>query len=267
MNLKDWIINRERIGMPCFSHGEVAAAFPDLHSHALDSSLSRFCSNGLLRAIHKGFYCVIPPHYALSGELPPLYYIDQMMGWLGRRYYVALLSAASLWGATHQRVGIAQIMTDFSMATTSSRKNPSIDWVSKKRLPEEYVLRKNGETGTIAYSNAELTALDLVHYAGRAGGLSFVATVLSELKEATDFSGAGSGVFRFAEMTDIQRLGFIYEIVLGDFRQADVIHAEMKRVGRTARPALLEPSSHSAVFSANRRWHIKINYGIEVDDL
>ena len=158
-------------------------------------------------------------------------------------------------------------MTDFPMSTTSSRKNTSIDWVSRKRISDEFVLRKNGETGTIAYSNAELTALDLVHYAGRAGGLSFVATVLSELKEATDFSGAGSGVFHFAEMTDIQRLGFIYETVLGDSRQADVIHAEMKRVSRLPRPALLQTSSHSAVLSANRRWHIKVNCEIEVDDL
>lgn len=265
--LKEWIVHRERIGLPCFSHTDAAAAFPNLSPRALDSSLSRFCAGDLLRSPHKGFYCVVPPHYALSADLPPYYYIDQMMQSLGRRYYVALLSAASLWGASHQRVGVVQIMTETPMATTSTRKNPSIDWVFKKHIPEEFVLRKNGENGQISYSNAELTALDLVHYASRAGGISFVATVLAELREATDFSAAGSGVFMIADVTDIQRLGFIYETVLGDSAQADAIHREMLRTGRTVRPALLQPTLHSAVLSANRRWKIKVNCEIELDDL
>ena len=266
-NLKDWIVNRERIGLPCFARADVAVAFPDLHPHALDSALSRFCTRGLVRSPHKGFYCVVPPHYALSVELPPHYYIDQMMQWMGRQYYVALLSAASLWGASHQRVGITQVMTEIPMSTTSSRRNPFIDWVCRKRIPKEFVLRKNGENGQISYSNAELTALDLVHYADRAGGISFVSTVLAELKDATNFNGAGIGVFQSAEMTDIQRLGFIFETVLGDLRQAETIHREMIQTGRTVRPALLQPSSSSVILSANRRWHIKVNCEIELDEV
>ena len=99
MKIKSWIIDRERTGRPCFSRDEVARAFPSLSASSIDSSLSRFRANGLVQAVHRGFYCVIPAHYAYVGKVPPAYYIDELMKWLGRPYYIALLSAAEMFGA------------------------------------------------------------------------------------------------------------------------------------------------------------------------
>ena len=59
------------------------------------------------------------------------------------------------------------------------------------------LLEKNAEMGVIKYSNAELTALDLVQYADRVGSFSSVATVLAELREATNFADARNASFKF----------------------------------------------------------------------
>lgn len=266
MNLKNWIINREHIGKPFFSRDDVAASFPGLAPNAIDSSLSRFRAKGFVAAVHRGCYCVIPAHYALAGELPPQFYVDSLMQWIGKPYNLALQSAAALWGAGHQKVMKVQVMTELPQPNTSAKKNPSIDWLYRKSVPMDFVVRRNGENGQISYSSPELTAVDLVRYADRAGGLSFVATVLSELRESTDFQGAGTGVFRTADVTDIQRLGYIYDEILGDARQAETINTEMKLIGTRIRPALLSPSSTAAVKAISKRWHVKVNCEIEGDD-
>ena len=268
MTLKNWIVHRERIGQPCFSHAEAAAAFPALSPNALDAALSRFRATGLLQPVHRGFYCVVPAHYALAGVVPPFYYVDSLMRWMGRPYYVALLSAAELWGAAHQKVPVTQVMTELPPASTSSRKNPSIEWLYRRRVPEAFLARKNGENGPVVYSGAELTALDLVRYAGRAGGLSFVATVLAELAEATDFAGAGDGVFRTAAVADVQRLGYLFGEVLGDGGRAGVIRDELRRTGAALRTVPLRPGPGGAPASGvDRTWRVAINEQIEVDEL
>lgn len=265
--MKNWIIDRERTGRPCFSRDEVAGAFPSLSASSIDSSLSRFRSNGLIQAVHRGFYCVIPAHYAYVGKVPPAYYMDELMKWLGRPYYIALLSAAEMFGAAHQKPMVTQVMTELPCFSYSKKKNDSVDWQFRSRVPSQFVLRRNGENGQVAYSNAELTAIDLVRYSHRAGGLSSVATVLAELRETTDFNGAGQGVFKTADLADVQRLGYIYDAILGDGAQSERIHDELLSLCRDLKPVVLNPGLPSDGAEINRRWKVRINHKIEMDEV
>lgn len=267
MKVKNWIIDRERTGHPCFSRDDVAEAFPSLSAASIDSSLSRFRSNGLIQAVHRGFYCVIPAHYAYVGKVPPAYYIDELMKWLGRPYYIALLSAAEMFGAAHQKPMVTQVMTELPCFSYSKKKNDSVDWQFRSRVPSQFVLRRNGENGQVAYSNAELTAVDLVRYSHRAGGLSSVATVLAELRETTDFNGAGQGVFKTADLADVQRLGYIYDAILGDGAQSERIHDELLSLCRDLKPVVLNPGLPSDGAEINRRWKVRINHKIEMDEV
>lgn len=268
MRLKKWIVDREQTGRPCFSRHEVAVDFPMLSAGALDSALSRFSRNKLIQSVHRGYYCVVPAHYARVGMVPPEYYIDDLMQWQRKPYYVALLSAASMYGAQHQKVMVTQVMVQMPYVTTSSKKNPSVNWLYRQRIPTEYLVRKNGENGVVTYSNPELTAIDLVRYVDKAGGLSFVSTVLAELREATDFKDASHGVFATAGITDIQRLGYIYDVVLGDAAQADVIFSELEKMEASVRLASLSPAMPvDASSTINKRWRLRVNTEIEIDDL
>ena len=267
MKIKNWIIDRERTGRPCFSRDEVAGAFPSLSASSIDSSLLRFRSNGLIQAVHRGFYCVIPAHYAYVGKVPSAYYMDELMKWLGRPYYMALLSAAEMFGAAHQKPMVTQVMTELPCFSYSKKKNDSVDWQFRSRVPSQFVLRRNGENGQIAYSSAELTAVDLVRYSHSAGGLSSVATVLAELREATHFNGAGQGVFKTVDLADVQRLGYIYDAIMGDGAQAETIHDELLTMHRDLKPVVLDPGLSSNGAEINRRWKVKVNHEIEVDEV
>jgi len=255
------------MGMPCFSLEEARAFFPALSSNVLTMSLSRYRAQGIIQSVHKGFFVVIPPQYALQKRVPDTYYVPQLMAHLGKPYYISLLSAASLWGASHQAVMVTHLMTRLPQSSTSSRKNNTLRWFYRREIPSEFLVSKNGETAPIVYSNAELTAVDLVHWAKRIGGLSAVATVLAELHESTDFTNAAEGVFKTADVSDIQRLGYLYEVVLGDRAQGETIYKEMKKLSTAIRNVPLFHSSDGDSLRRDVRWHVNVNMEVEVDDL
>lgn len=267
MTLGSWIREREHLGCPCFSLEDVRVAFPHLSASGLSSALSRYRAKGVIQSVHKGFFVVIPPHCILQGRVPDTYYIDQLMNYLKRPYYLSLLSAASFWGASHQAVMVTHVMTQLPYTSASREKNNSLRWFYRNVIPERLLVTKNSETGTVKYSNAELTAIDLVHWASRIGGLSAIATVLAELRESTHFIGAASGAFLTADTSDVQRLGYLYDVILGDREQADIIYDELRHMSTTLRNVRLIPENQTHPLRRDKRWHIDVTDEIEVDDL
>ena len=119
----------------------------------------------------------------------------------------------------------------------------------------------------VSYSNAELTAVELVQYEQYAAGLSHVATVLEELLEVTDFSHASEGVFRVCKDSAIQRLGYLVECEIGNERQGEVIYHEWVRSCRTPHyvPLALQPSAKT--MRRDERWKVDVNVTIERDEV
>ena len=94
-----------------------------------------------------------------------------------------------------------------------------------------------------------------------------MATILSELCEETSFAAAAEGVFSTCTSADIQRLGFIYEDILGASAQADVIQREWRKGFASPHRARLSPRKESRPEDGfNRRWLLEINTDIEVDE-
>lgn len=79
----------------------------------------------------------------------------------------------------------------------------------------------------IYYSNAELTAIDIVHYEQYIGGLSRAATILDELAEKLDFRKASDNLFNYTSIATIQRLGYILDDILEQKEIAEVLHSEL----------------------------------------
>jgi hypothetical protein len=46
---------------------------------------------------------VVPVEYELKGVVPPVVYIDWLMAYLQKNYYIGLLNAATFYGAAHQQ--------------------------------------------------------------------------------------------------------------------------------------------------------------------
>ena len=123
------------------------------------------------------------------------------------------------------------------------------------------------ETGTIYYSNAELTAVDLVQYEQHIGGLSRAATILEELSELIDFSKISESLFAYTSLAAIQRLGFILDVVLQEEQRANDLYDLLCKYTRTFKYVFLSTRHSADVQEKNTRWKIKINTNIEVDDI
>src|ERR1700728_1118626 len=79
---------------------------------AITSGMQRLRKQRRVFSPTRGLYVVVPPEYRSWGVIPPDWFIGDLMRHLGRRYYVALLSAASYHGAAHQAPQVFQVMAD-----------------------------------------------------------------------------------------------------------------------------------------------------------
>ena len=267
MTIREWIRDKETSGYPTFSIDDVRQAFPDYSGQVVKNELFRLSSRAILYPAYRGFYVIIPPQYAAKRTVPPMYYIDQLMAYLDKPYYISLLNAAQILGAAHQRPQKFSVMTVFPKSTVSSSKNNLLVWGYRKEIPSDFLLSKNSETGIINYSNAELTAIDIVQYEQYIGGLSRAATILDELTEKLDFRGASGNLFNYTSIATIQRLGYILEDILKQKEIADVLHTELQSYVKHFRYVPLRTQKSDENAEKNTRWKVYINSIIETDEI
>jgi predicted transcriptional regulator of viral defense system len=151
----------------------------------------------------------VPPEYRSLGCLPADQFIPALMKSLDLPYYAGLLSAAQYHGAAHQRP------QEFQVFLAKNRRlilcgAVRVAFLARKRLADVPVQSFNTPRGTLLVSSPEATALDLVGYTHHAGGLSQVATVLSELAERIDPDKLAATA-RAAPVAWAQRLGYVLE--------------------------------------------------------
>jgi len=264
MNISDWIHSREIRGRATFSIADVKDAFAERPSKSINTELSRQVSRGRVQSVYRGFYVIVPVQYQLKGVIPPAYYLNDLMDYVGKPYYLGLLSAAAMHGASHQRTMKTQVMTVVPRIKASG-KNSLLDWNYRQEIPEAFVVKKNAEIGTLRYSGPELTAVDLVQFASHVGGYQRVATVLAELMDSVDMEKMGE-LLRFTTVATIQRLGYLLECVLSRQKQADALFQVLKAQG-TWNSILLSNGQDRRDGAPANRWHVNGNIDIEVDDL
>ena len=267
MTLQKWIKDRAIHGYPTFSIEDVRETGMYTSEQIMKNELNRLCSNKILVNVYRGFYVIIPVHYVLRGSVPAAYYIDQLMAYLSKPYYVCMLSAAELLGVAHQRPQQFSVMTTYPRRQLVTTRNVTTDWFYRDTLPEEAVIIKNTETGTIRISNPLLTAADLVQNQQHVGGLSRVATILEELTEQIDIDKQFSPLIPYVKTVAWQRLGYILENVIEDRETADKLFEQLHA---SAARMVYKPLSTSAEDNSSDRdgrWKININVEIETDDI
>ena len=267
MTLQKWIKDRAIHGFPTFSIEDVRETGMYSSEQILQNELYRLCSNKTIASVYRGFYVIIPVQYVLRGSVPATYYIDQLMAYLSKPYYVCMLSAAELLGAAHQRPQQFSVMTTFPKRRVVSTRNVIIDWFYREGLPEDALITKNTETGTIRISNPLLTAADLVQYQQHVGGLSRVATILEELSEQINIKSQFASLASFVKKVTWQRLGYILEHVVEENELADELYEQIRNLPGSIMYMPLSTSAEDNTSERNSRWKININIQIEKDDL
>src|SRR5665213_3002492 len=159
----------------------------------------------------RGFYVIVPPQYLAWGAPPPPWYIDDLMRHERRPYYVGLLKAAELHGATHQAVMEFRVVTDGRLPKIRAGRSAIAFYYRKDMaVVSQGIEDRQTDTGRMRVSSLELTMLDLIRYPRAAGGLDDIATIVGDLgarihPEKLSFLSAAF------ERSGIQRLGCLLE--------------------------------------------------------
>ena len=267
MSIRDWVREKEMLGGRFFTFEELRAAVPELSCQVVKNSLNRLRKSARIYSPYRGFYVILPPEYVRRGGVPPTFYMDDFMKGVHRSYYFSLLSAATFWGAAHQRPQVDFVTTDGRRLFAGARERRDVEWIVRPSIPEHLIMTKRGEAGDVRYSSAELTAVELVQYEHRIGGLSVAATVLSELLEACDFRHASENAFAVCKDAAIQRLGYVVEKVLRNELQGEIIYHEWVRTCKAPHFVPLSLRSSAEAKCRDERWKISVNTEIEVDDI
>jgi len=265
LSITDWVENLASKGRHSFSLNEVRNAFANNTEAAIKLTLTRLAGKKKIISIHKGYYLIITSQYASRGVLPPALFIDGLMKFLERPYYVGLLNAAAFHGAAHQQPQEYFVVTNFPALRPTIKRGIKINYISKKRVPELYLEKRKTETGSITISNPGLTAMDLVQFDKRVGGLDRAATVLNELAEAIKQEHITEQFLQEVAVAAIQRLGFLLEVIL----KKD-IGKHLYEISQKAELHFFRiPLKTSAVkkgYPSDERWKVIVNTEIEIDE-
>lgn len=263
MSLNDWIKELEQRGVTSFSFQQVRCEFHERTEKSLKTDIKRLVSARRIENVYKGFYVIIPIQYQLKGIVPPSYYINELMEHLGKPYYVGLLSAAAIYGASHQRTMITQIVTTGPRTRTSNR-NSLLDWNYRQQIPKELIETRNGEMGRIYYSSAELTATDLIQFASHVGGYQRAATVIAELVDTIDINKIRT-VLQHTTATTVQRLGYLLDNILFEKDMADALYGMLKEKVGYFNAVTMSPGHPASDSPESNRWRVDMNIDIEID--
>lgn len=266
-NIQSWINARMFRGFYTFSKAELMKIGLSITESSIGRSLNRLEHNNIIMSPWQNFYVIIPTEYRLRGLVPPIFYIDKLMQFLKRDYYVSLLTAAELNGAAHQRSMVFQVTMDGRTVRSGIKNGTRIEFFTRQKLPLHFITKIKTKSGYVNVSGPELTALDLVNDYNKVGGLSRVAEILLELCEKTRWNDSILSLLSFFNLPTIQRLGYILDLLnLSD--QADALYSLMLQTGRLTRKTLLKPEQIITInMSPKNRWKIIENYQLEIDDI
>jgi predicted transcriptional regulator of viral defense system len=215
----------------------------------------------------QNFYVIIPTEYKLRGIVPPSFYIDRLMKFLGRDYYVSLLSAAELNGAAHQKAMVFQTIVNGNAIRSGLKNGTRLEFTLRQNLPLDYTKKVKTQMGYMNVAGAELTALDIVAEEQKIGGLSRAAEILMELCETMQWDEAKLPLLAYFSGATIQRLGYLLELI-EEIGQADNLYSLFKQTVKTMRRTPLKQSvATSEDMVIDNRWKIIVNYKIDTDEI
>ena len=267
MSLTDWIEGLAPSGRYTFSKEDVRKAFPSMSATTVATSLHRAVAKGRVFSPYRGFYVVVPEEYRLWKTVPQEVYLDRMMQYLQRKYYVSLLSAAERHGAARQAPMGFQVMVEPPVLRDKEREGYAIRYAERKEISMSYIERLEVPAGWLNISCPELTAVDMVAYQEHIGGLTRAATVLEELSLKLDFTKLDADFLKVASAPVFQRLGYLLDCVLGEEAIADGLHALMKAGGMKMKAVPFRLGASVDDAEVDKKWKVIVNQEIEIDDL
>ncbi len=255
-------------GQVAFTAEEAERTLGIEHGAFLDAA-ERLQRREALLNPRQGFYVVVPLQHASWGAPPPAWFIDALMRREGHAYYVGLLKAAELHGATHQAVMEFQVVTAKRLPRIRAGRSTIAFYFRKdmKAVAAGTENRKT-DTGAMKISSAALTALDLLRYPQASGSLDDIATVLSDLGREIDPEQLAA-LSAAVERPIVQRLGYLLDHLGHDGLTGPMLEALRARGplswAELARREALDPDFAPELRQRDLRWRISVRRLPQID--
>jgi predicted transcriptional regulator of viral defense system len=136
-----------------------------------------------------------------------------------------------------------------------------VQFIARRNVADIPTERRNTMRGVLRLSSPEATAFDLVGYPQHSGGLSNVATILSELVEKLDarrlIAESGHSPLPWA-----QRLGYLLERIGAEELTVPLLE---QVISRTKEYVPLRARKTARRASRDSRWRLLLNERVEAD--
>jgi hypothetical protein len=156
------------------------------------------------------FFLIVSPEYRPVGAPPVTWWLDDYFKWLGHPYYLALESAASVYGSNAQAVQVTQTMTDVPRREIEVGRL-RIRFFAKHGIKQTPTQAPPNAFAPIRVSTPEATAFDLVRYASRIGGIGRAVETLVPLLSLMRVREVKHLLNTENEAATAQRLGYLVE--------------------------------------------------------
>ncbi|MCF0212605.1 MAG: hypothetical protein HUK17_06910 [Bacteroidales bacterium] len=262
-----WVNQRAMRGLDFFTKEDFRSAFPTVSSNTLAVALNRLAEGGWIMSPWQNFYVEVPVQYRLKGCVPPSFYIDELMRFLGRRYYVSLLTAAALYGAGHQRPMSFFVTADGSPLRNGVKNGTQLLLFQKKTIDMRWVRQVRTEGGYMNVSDPMMTVLDIVQNENKIGGLSRVAEMIGELMGEMAWEDRVEELLLMYSPAVVQRLGYLLFVLgMGDVEER--LYCICHQMGMRFRYVRLKASKEVVgIPTKDERWKVIVNDQIELDEI
>jgi hypothetical protein len=245
-----------------FSWDELKAATSKTDA-ALRSQLARLVSKREIINLRQGFYLILPPRYRSFGRLPVELYVEKLFNYLKKPYYIAFYSAAAIQGAGHQQIQQDYLLTQVPNVRDIKKGAIHLNIFATSTWPQKNILQRKSDAGFFNISSPVLTALDLVHYQSKLGGLNRMLAVIEELIEEINVQDVQDALTWYPHVSTWQRLGFMLEEIGADEAFVEPIKIYLKQQGYF--PVLLSPQRNKKPGATGNVWKVDVNISLDSD--
>jgi predicted transcriptional regulator of viral defense system len=264
MKLSEYLTQLSAHGRCCFTLNEAEKSLKKSRQSIL-LSLEHLKKNKRIASPAKGFYVIVTPEYQRYDCLPPEYFIPYLMEYWQCPYYAALLTAAAYHEASHQAAQVFQIVIEKKRREIRCGK-VRVQFITKHFIHDLPTQNISTSKSILKISTPEVTAMDLLRYPHRSGGLNHIATVLAELQEKMRPKELAVLLNTQSDLAWKQRLGYLLE-KLGAQKLADIVGNNLMHQKRISYIPLMPGSKFITTAQPNRntRWKIIENATVESD--
>ena len=230
---------------------------------ALKNELSRLVKKGEIVNLRQGFYLILTPRYRSYHKIPLELYSEKLFKYLNKPYYIGLYSAAAFYGASHQQVQKDYLITQFPNIRNIKKGVIFLDLFASSHWPHRNILQKKSDAGYFNVSSPALTAVDLIHYQSKLGGINRMLAIIDELVEEIKTDDIQELLSWYPHTSSIQRLGYLLSELQVDSAIVDLLSEYLK--GKNYYPTLLSPEKGRRPGSTDNIWKVDVNIEMESD--